>query len=159
MARWADGVLMVTRLGVSTRDAAREGRETLDNVGGRIVGVVEWGIDPVHGLGKSGYYGNYYGSYHSRYTADATAGRSGKKKGSEEAAAVRPRRDVPPVVDRRRSDPAVRPMGRRIADFVGGLMLGLAAFLAVLLVAAAVLYGLDRVLGWGILAHLIGLLP
>jgi Mrp family chromosome partitioning ATPase len=42
-ARWVDGVLMVTHAGFSTRDAARESREQLQNVGARILGVIIWG--------------------------------------------------------------------------------------------------------------------
>lgn len=40
--RWADGVLVVTRTSVSTREAAEEGRGQLQNVGARILGVVVW---------------------------------------------------------------------------------------------------------------------
>ena len=134
-ARWADGVLMVTRFGSSTRDAARKGREILDNVGARVVGVVEWGIEAGGGYGTSGYYGNYFGG------------------GTDVAG------DAGATLTRTEAHASTKPMGRRIADFVGGLMLGLAAFAAVLLVAAAIVYGLDRFLGWGILAHLISLLP
>jgi capsular exopolysaccharide synthesis family protein len=159
VARWADGVLMVTRVGSSTRDAAHKGREVLDNVGARVIGVVEWGIEPTRGLGKTGYYGYNYGGYYSHYANDPVAGRSGKKKLVDDAEPAGPQGAVPPPPERRRSDAHQKPLGRRVADFVGGLMLGLASFLAVLLLAAAILYGMDRVLGWGILAHLAELLP
>jgi hypothetical protein len=38
-------------------------------------------------------------------------------------------------------------------------MLGLASFLAVLVVVALVVYGLDRLLGWGLMAQLLALWP
>ena len=155
-ARWADGVLMVTRFGSSTRDAARKGREILDNVGARVVGVVEWGIEAGGGYGKSGYYGNYFGSYYSSYDVEGEGRRS---KGTPGGDGTDVAGDAGATLTRTEAHASTKPMGRRIADFVGGLMLGLAAFAAVLLVAAAIVYGLDRFLGWGILAHLISLLP
>ena len=45
VARWADGVLMVTRGGVSTREAARRGHEMLEKVGARVIGVAVWGLE------------------------------------------------------------------------------------------------------------------
>ena len=38
IARWVDGVLMVSRAATSTRESARKGREMLDKVGAHIVG-------------------------------------------------------------------------------------------------------------------------
>ncbi len=43
-ARWTDGVLVVTRAGVSTHPAAANARDMLDKVGARILGVVVWGL-------------------------------------------------------------------------------------------------------------------
>jgi polysaccharide biosynthesis transport protein len=43
-ARWADAVLVVTRSGVSTGDAARESKELLNNIGASVLGVVVWGL-------------------------------------------------------------------------------------------------------------------
>ena len=60
LARLVDGVLMVTRIGVSTRDAARATRDQLENVGGRILGVVAWGIGhEATGVGYASYYTSY----------------------------------------------------------------------------------------------------
>ena len=45
VAHAVDGVLVVARVGVSTRDAARKSHEQLMNVGARIFGVVLWGLE------------------------------------------------------------------------------------------------------------------
>lgn len=59
-ARWADGVLVVVRSGVSTRDAGRRARETLDRVGARILGVTMWGLEEsMESPRRYGYYGGY----------------------------------------------------------------------------------------------------
>lgn len=44
-ARWSDGVLIVTQVGVSTSDAAKRSRQMLENVGARMLGVVSLGSD------------------------------------------------------------------------------------------------------------------
>jgi hypothetical protein len=158
IARWADGVLIVTRVGSSTRDAGRKGRELLDHVGARVVGVVEWGIGPQRGSATAGYYGSYYNAYYTHYASETPGTRA--KKGKKGEVAELGTEGMAPPPDRRRSDPGgKKPMGRRIADFVGGLMLGLASFMAVLLVAAAILYGLDRAFGWGIVSQLLAFWP
>lgn len=61
LVRWADGVLVISRGGVSTRQAAKAGREMLERVGARVVGVVLWGLSDA----ASGVYGIYgiYGAY------------------------------------------------------------------------------------------------
>jgi polysaccharide biosynthesis transport protein len=53
VARWVDGVLVVTQAGVSTRDAARKSRDQLNNVGARILGVAVWGLED--NVNRSGY--------------------------------------------------------------------------------------------------------
>jgi len=57
-ARLVDGVLMVARANVSTRDAARRGREQLANVGVRVLGVALWGLEETAASG--GYYTYYH---------------------------------------------------------------------------------------------------
>ena len=53
---WVDGVLVVARIGVTRRDAARAGHEQLHNVGARVLGLAVWGpIDAVHNRGYYGY--------------------------------------------------------------------------------------------------------
>jgi capsular exopolysaccharide synthesis family protein len=55
VTRWADGVLVVARVGTSRRDSSRAGHEQLKNVGARILGLAVWG--PVDKLAAHGYYG------------------------------------------------------------------------------------------------------
>lgn len=55
--RWVDGVLVVARLGVTKRDAARAGHQQLKNVGARILGLAVWGpMAAATGLGFYGYH-------------------------------------------------------------------------------------------------------
>lgn len=58
LVRWVDGVLLVARLGVSKRDAARASHAQLENVGARITGLVAW---VPSGTDAAGGYGTYYG--------------------------------------------------------------------------------------------------
>ena len=44
LARWADGVLIVTHVGASTRGAARAARDQLEKIGARILGISVWGV-------------------------------------------------------------------------------------------------------------------
>jgi capsular exopolysaccharide synthesis family protein len=149
--RWADGVLIVARRGALTRDAVRSAREVLANLGARVVGVVDWGIeDP--GRRRQSAYGGYYGGYYSQYAQGAHGQRSWTRPASAEG--------LGSVSDARAAKAVAvpaKPMGRRIAEFTGGLMLGLAAFAVVIAVAFGMLYGLDQLFGWGVLARLIGL--
>jgi capsular exopolysaccharide synthesis family protein len=65
VAPWVDGVLMVTREGVSTRTASHLAMEILRNVGAKVVGVVALATEKQHG----GYgYGYGYDSYASGAT-------------------------------------------------------------------------------------------
>lgn len=59
MARWADGVLMVTRARVSKRHDAGKAHEQLENVGARILGVVLWGLEASADSTGYGYPGGY----------------------------------------------------------------------------------------------------
>jgi capsular exopolysaccharide synthesis family protein len=58
VTQWVDGVLVVSRVGVSKRETARAGREQLSNVGARILGLAVSG--PMEHATALGYYG-----YHS----------------------------------------------------------------------------------------------
>ena len=60
VVQFADGVLVTVRRGVSTLDAARLGKEALDLMGARIVGVAELGAE--EGPAASGYSGYYSSS-------------------------------------------------------------------------------------------------
>lgn len=159
IARWADGVLMVTRGGTSTREAARKGREMLEKVGARIIGVVVWGLEETaggrgYGYYYDGYYGGYYGGYYyyGYYSANET-GRS-KKKGVADSGARGPAIDM---ASREVFVPE-KSFGRRLAEFIGRLMAGLLAFAVVVAIVAAVVYFLDAAMGWGIVARLLQLL-
>lgn len=74
-ARWTDGVLVVTRAGVSTMPAATNARDILDKVGARILGVVVWGLSDggARGHGYGGYYGGYYSEYYGGRASDSGA--------------------------------------------------------------------------------------
>lgn len=58
VARWADGVLMVTAGGFTTRDMAKASREMLQSVGARLIGIVVRGVKE-RSSGSSGYRGFY----------------------------------------------------------------------------------------------------
>jgi capsular exopolysaccharide synthesis family protein len=56
VSRWVDGVLMVTRVGMSRRDEAHSGCEQLKNVGARLLGLVVLGpVDVSNTRGYRGY--------------------------------------------------------------------------------------------------------
>ena len=60
VARWIDGTLMVARAGTSTRETARRGREQLDQVGARVLGVALWGqVESTSRGGYEGYVSGY----------------------------------------------------------------------------------------------------
>ncbi len=158
VARWADGVLMVTRAGVSTRDAAAKGREMLEKVGARIIGSVVWGLEESHGAGGYGYYGGYYGQYYyAGYYQSVPSGRaaSGAKRGRDSGAKatvkVRAVEDLPPPTVYLPEESGMR----KFLGVVGKVLTGVLALLAVLAVLAVVTYFLDQYFGWGIL-ELIG---
>lgn len=72
-ARWADGVLVVTRAGVSTHQAADHAHDVLEKVGARVVGIVVWGLGDAQGSSSS--YGNYYyGGYYASYADVGSCG-------------------------------------------------------------------------------------
>ena len=150
VARWADGILMVTRGGVSTREAARKGQEMLAKVGARVVGVVVWGLEESKHSGAYGYYGGYggYGGYYGQEGADGKGGKKSRAdsgaKGSSGLAADTSAEDIyAPKAS----------TGRRVAEFVGSVLAGLLAFIVVLTLIAIVVYFLDRSLGWGLATH------
>jgi len=154
VARWADGVLMVTRAGVTTREAAAKGAEMLENVGARIVGSVVWGLEG--GAAGGGYYAGYFGDYYyADYYNAPESGRAAAKKGGKRhdsgakaTVNVRSAEQFPPpaVVYL----PEISPM-RKFLGFVGRVMAGLLGFLAVVVVAALTAYFLDQYFGWGLL--------
>lgn len=150
VARWADGVLMVARGGVSTRDAAKKSRQLLDQVGANVVGVVIWGIEE-SGPASSFYGESYYGGYHYQGYAQPPAGArsaAGKHAGTGGSGAES-------------SDAAlaVEPSaGRKFADFIGRLLAGLLGFVVIVVLVLVVLYFLDQAYGWGIVTEISQLL-
>lgn len=153
VARWADGVLLVTKGGESTREAVKRAHDMLGQVGARVVGSVVWGLEPGPGGGGYGYYygrGKYGGYYYyaDYYNATQEDGRRSKGGGS-------PRGGGTPAegVAREVYIPPTSP-GRRLAESVGKVLTGGLAVLAILAILALVVYFLDQALGWGIMVGL-----
>ncbi|KAF0207717.1 MAG: hypothetical protein FD171_1564 [Actinobacteria bacterium] len=151
VARWSDGVLMVTRGGESTRDAAKKAAEMLGQVGARIVGSVVWGLEEssggrgygyYYGKGYKGYY--YYADYYNQYQGESPE--HGRSKGG--------RKDTTSAIPSSQTQqqvyiPPTSP-GRQLAMTVGRVITGVLAFLVIVVIVALVVYFLDQALGWGI---------
>jgi capsular exopolysaccharide synthesis family protein len=150
VARWADGVLMVTRGGVSKRDAAKKGREMLDKVGAHVVGVAVWGLEKAslargYGYGyDSDYSRGYYADYrsHGQRVLD-----SGARGIAVPAAPADPETSVP-----------VQSSGRSATQSLGRALAGVLAFLAAIAVVATILYFADQYFGWGLVSTLMTIL-
>lgn len=145
VARWADGVLMVSKAGESSRDNARKATELLKKVGAKTVGVIVWGLDEArggYGYGKYAggyyYYTSYYGVPSYQKSQGSSDGRASSKNGWE----------APHLSG-----------GRRFALALGKLLTGVLAFLAVLAIAAVVVYFLSRYFGWDIGGFITDFLP
>lgn len=155
VARWCDGVLVVSKGGQSTSDAAKKGREMLENVGARIAGVVVWGLEGGVGSGGYGYYGYgkyggyyYYSDYYSNVPASGTrTGRSGAKAAATSSADAygSAGQYVPPVAP-----------GRKFLRAFGRVITGTLAAIAVLALMALVAYFADQAMGWGIVEAVLG---
>ncbi len=149
VARWVDGVLMVSKAGESRREAAQKAVEYLGKVGARIVGVAVWGLDETKnqvGYGYGYYTGGYY-YYRSYYGYGPSPRTSGKKAGGHSSA------------DSDEGWTQELSIGRRIAGAVGRIMSAMLAFLAVLAVALIVVYFLDQFFGWGLAALVLTAIP
>ncbi|MDO8879947.1 MAG: polysaccharide biosynthesis tyrosine autokinase [Coriobacteriia bacterium] len=151
VARWCDGVILVTKGGGSTREAVKKAREMLDNVGARTLGAVVWGLESRAGGGGYGYgygvagYGGYY-SYADYYNAP-----------SDEQPARRSKAGAAKVVDApREAYVPKKSTGRKIAEGLGRILAVVLAVLAIVLIAILVVYFLDQAMGWGIIVGLIG---
>jgi hypothetical protein len=141
VARWVDGVLMVSKAGESTKEAAQKAVEYLGKVGARIIGVAVWGLDESknqagygYGYYTGGYY--YYRSYYGYGPGTAKGGTKPAKKGQEGSEGE----DWVP-------EPG---LGRRFAAILGRILSALLAFLAVLAFALVLTYFLDQYFGWGL---------
>ncbi len=148
VARWSDGVLLVTRAGASTRDALVKARQMLDKVGARVIGSVIWGIEHSGSSGSyySGYYGHYY--YADYYSADERGGSRGQPDSGARSSAAQTKAEAPPDMA---WVPAKSP-GRRVAEFAGRVMAGVLGFMVVIAIAAVVAYFLAQYMGVDILA-------
>lgn len=160
MSRWADGVLLVSRAGHATRNAARRSGDQLESVGARVVGVVGT-MSLEERAARKGYYGygysyggygygdyTYYDYYHSVQPEGRRARKGKGGKGAEVAAEAAPA-PVPAGVYVPRES-----AGRQIARVIGRVLTGVLAFLLVLVIAAAAAYFLDQYFGWGLLGLL-----
>jgi capsular exopolysaccharide synthesis family protein len=143
VARWVDGVLIVSKAGESTKEAAAKAVELLGKVGARIVGVAVWGLDEARNRTGYGYgYGYYTGGehyYRSYYGASSTKRAKGVATGTAGKAQA--------VADDWAPEPTP---GRKFAAFVGRVLTGVLAFLLVLALAIAVAYVADQYFGWGL---------
>jgi capsular exopolysaccharide synthesis family protein len=139
LVRWADGVLLVSRAGSATRDAARRAHQLLEKVGARVLGVIVWGF--AEESPRSGYYTGYYNYYQAygakRGQVDIAQAGHGTREASLE----------PPVS-----------FGRKAAVFVGRVMAGLLGFVVVVLVIVGVALVLDALYGLGIVRSVTGAL-
>ncbi|MDI6692883.1 MAG: polysaccharide biosynthesis tyrosine autokinase [Anaerosomatales bacterium] len=150
VARWIDGVLFVSKAGVSTRGAIKQSAELLQQVGARVVGAVVWGLETTGGgssyyYGGKGYAGYYrYADYYKQYAGPAEAEPARGRRG-EQASAGTSEIYIPPVSP-----------GRKFLASVGRVMAGVLAFLAIVAIAAAVVYFIDQAFGWGIVQGLLG---
>lgn len=133
IARWVDGVLMVSKAGSTTTDAAERAVELLGKVGARIIGVAVWGLDEARNRAAQGYgYGHYTGGYYYYRSYYGTPAPTATTEASDEW--------IPPVA-----------AGRRVAQvMLRVLSVGLSVLVVVALTLAAV-YFLDQFFGWGLL--------
>ncbi|MRS11511.1 MAG: polysaccharide biosynthesis tyrosine autokinase [Actinobacteria bacterium] len=147
VARYADGVLLVTQAASSTREAVKKAGEMLESAGGRMIGSVVWGLDATgvrasyaYGYGR-GSYGGYY-SYADYYNApeDERTRKGSAQRAAEAAGQVY----IPP-----------KSPGRRFAESLGRVMSIVLAVLAVAAIAALVVYFLDQAMGWGLIDQLL----
>ena len=146
VARWSDGVLLVTQAAVSTRDAGRKAMELLEKVGARTIGVVVWGLEESRAGGYGyGYYASGY--YYANYYAQPSGEFQGKQKRSKPAGepdAVTPEAPWTP----KESD------GRRFGRMLGAFLKGLLAFILVVVVLLGVLLAASHYMGWGLAGSL-----
>lgn len=159
VARWVDGVLVVTKAGSSTRETATKGRELLEMVGARILGSVVWGLSQDEQGGGYGYYGGHYGPYsYAGYYQDVPATRSGKS-GRQPDSGARSTLDV--GVEVRYATTARIPTearAQRYARILGQVLTATLAATLLLAVLGVAMYFVDQSLGLGLVEQLRDLL-
>jgi polysaccharide biosynthesis transport protein len=147
VARWADGALVVSQAGVTTREAAKKAMELLGKVGSRTVGVVISGLNESragsagYGYYAGGYY--YYSSYYGEPTEKSNSHGSAHTPADSESSADVTNQWMPQESS-----------GRRLARTLGRVSVGVFAFLAVMVIAALIAYLLDGYFGWGLTGYL-----
>jgi receptor protein-tyrosine kinase len=150
VARWVDGVLVVTKGGESTRDAGKKATEMLGQIGARVIGTVVWGLESsaagggygyYYGKGYKGYY--YYADYYNSVPADGRSAKHGKTVATTPSAQTQQQIYIPPTSP-----------GRKFAETVGRVLTGVLAALVVIVIVVLVVYFLDQAMGWGILQGL-----
>ncbi len=145
VARWADGVLMVTQAGRSTRDSAKKAVELLDKVGARVMGVVVWGLEQGKSGQGYGYYAGGYGYYASYYGVT-----TGKRTPSDSAQ---------PTAMLTQSEWASEPTaGRRAAAILGRVLAGVLGFLIVAAILTVLAHFVGEYLGVDVLGPLMSAL-
>jgi capsular exopolysaccharide synthesis family protein len=133
LVRWADGVIVVSRAGTGTRDAARRAHQVLDKVGARMLGVIVWGFSEEGP--RSGYYSGYYDYYH------AYSSKRVESPGAEPTGRQAMEMFDPPTS-----------AGRKVAMFLGRVIALLLGFLLVLAVVIGLALLLDSVYHLGIVS-------
>ena len=150
VARWTDGVLLVTKARISTREAGKKAMELLEKVGAGFTGCGRLGS----GRGRAGSAGYGYSSgyyYASYYSMAPKSGKQGKHDNGAQAVGV----------DRDSAAQQWIPEeseGRRFARVLGKVMTGVLTFLLIVAIAAAVVYFLDQYFGWGMTSAFRGIL-
>jgi len=140
VARWVDGVLMVSKAGVTTRDAATRAVELIGKVGARVIGVAVWGLDDTKSRLGYGYgYGHYTGGYY--YYRSYYGSPVGQPKADASASGVETANGnwTPEL-----------PLKMRAAKIAGKVLTGVLAFLVVLALILVAAYFLDQYFGWGL---------
>jgi non-specific protein-tyrosine kinase len=148
VARYTDGVLLVTKGGESTREAVKKAGEMMESAGGRKVGSVVWGLDATgsrsgfgYGYGKGSYAGYYsYADYYNAPNEQSVAKRPAQRVADASGTVYIPTKSP----------------GRRFAESVGRVLSATLAVLAVAAIAALVLYFLDQAMGWGLIGMVLG---
>ena len=79
LASYIDGYILTVASGEADRDAAAKAKELLNNVNGKVLGVV---LNKIN-LNEKGYYG-YYGKYYYGVDGEKHKDRSAKKRKKEE---------------------------------------------------------------------------
>lgn len=161
VARWCDGALVITHAGHSTRDAVKRAREMLDKVGARVLGSVVWGLESRAGGGSYGYdSGGYYSyaDYYNTSEGEDAGGKGGRSRRKADGTHDKAKNGA--LTERGNGVRGVyapaESLGRRVGASTLRIITGVMAVLAIVLIAALVLYLVDQAMGWGVLQGVLG---